>query len=403
VQIIKGGLFEMIYKENLNKKLFCLERSPTLSLTSLAKKLKKEGKDVVNFAAGEPDFDTPHFVKEAAKKAIENGFTKYTPTTGILDLKELIAQKLKEKNGLIYSPDNIILTTGAKFAIFLAMFSLINDSEEVILPSPYWVSYPQIAKIVGAKLKILPTKKEENFKITPHQLKKAISNKSKVLVLNYPTNPTGVTYTREELEAIWNSIRDTNIFIISDEIYEDIVFDGIQHISFASLKDASQRTVTINGFSKSFSMTGWRLGYMVGPKEVIEQASKIVDHTTSCPNSIAQKGAIAALKDTGEWHKRMKEEFQERRDLIYNELADCKYVDALKPQGTFYLFCDIRRTNLSSFEFSSKLLQNYLVAVIPSEGFGIQGFIRVSFSTSKENIKKGVARIREFVNSIASN
>lgn len=384
----------------LNRKLASVNSSPTLKLTSLAKKLKKEGKDVINFAAGEPDFDTPHFIKEAAKKALDEGYTKYTPSAGLIELRETIAQKLKEENNLNYSFDNIIVTSGAKYAVFLAIFSLVNSKEEVIIPSPYWVSYPEIVKLAGGKIKILSTEKKENFKINPDKLKNLLTSNTKVLILNYPANPTGVTYTEEEIRNLWDVIRGANLIVVSDEIYEKIIFDEMTHTSFASLEGAFERTLTINGFSKSFSMTGWRLGYIAGPKEIIGEIKKVIDHTTSCANAVTQKSAVAALKSGENWYREIRSVFQERRDLIYQELKACQNILPLKPSGTFYIFCDIQNTGLSAFEFSSRLLQEYLVAVIPSEGFGIDGYIRISFSTSKECIIEGVRRIREFLDHI---
>ncbi len=386
----------MDYKNVLNVRLLSINKSPTLRLTSLAKQLKAEGKDIVNFSAGEPDFDTPRFIKDAAKAALDKGITKYTPSTGLFELKEAIARKFNSENRISYSAENIIVTSGAKFAVFLAISSLVNDDEEVIIPSPYWVSYPEMVKLARGKIKILPTRKENNFKIIPADLKSAINKKSKILILNYPVNPTGITYTRDELEAIWKVIEESNIFVLSDEIYEKILFDDREHISFASLAGALQRTITINGFSKSHSMTGWRIGFMAGPREIIREVSRIVDNTTSCPNSLAQMAAIGALNNNKEWFEFIKNTFQERRDLIYNGLRECKKIVPLKPQGTFYQFCGISDTNLSSFEFSSRILNEQLVAIIPSEGFGIEKYLRISFAVSRENIEKGIARIKKF-------
>lgn len=390
----------MDYKNVLNEKLFSINRSPTLQFTSLAKQLKAEGKDVINFSAGEPDFDTPQFIKSAAKKALDNGITKYTPSTGFFELKEAIAKKLSIENRISCSAENIIVTAGAKFAVFLAILSLVNDGDEVIIPSPYWVSYPEMVKIARGKIRVLPAKKENNFKITSQDLKSVITNKSKLLILNYPANPTGITYTKDELEMIWRAIQGFDLFVLSDEIYEKIIFEDIEHVSFASLDGAGQRTITVNGFSKSYSMTGWRIGFMAGPREIIQEASKIVDNTTSCPNSFAQKAAIGALKNNKDWFKFIKSTFQERRDLIYNGIRGCKNIFPLKTQGTFYLFCDISNTNLSSVDFASRLLNEQLVSVIPSPGFGIEGYVRISFSTSRENIEKGIARIKKFVSNI---
>ena len=389
----------MVYTRDLNKKILRLRSSPTLKITSVVKRLKADGEDVIIFAAGEPDFDTPDFIKEAAIKALKDGFTKYTPSSGLIELKRALVQKLKDENNLDYFPENILVTAGAKYALFISLLSLIDSEEdEVIIPSPYWVSYPEMVTLAGGKVKILPTRKKDGFKITPQTLKESINLSSKVLILNYPSNPTGVTYTRDELVSFWEIIRKNSLVVLCDEIYEKLLFDGLSHTSFASLgEEAYQRTLTVNGFSKSFSMTGWRLGYVAGPEDVIKHISKIIDHTTSCPTSFAQKGALAALSEGGQWVGTIRDEFESRRDLICGELASCKGIEVIKPQGTFYVFCDITGTGMSSMDFASKLLEEHRVAVIPSDGFGIEGYVRMSFSTSRENIKKGVSRIRTFL------
>ncbi len=385
----------------LNRILRDVCSSTTLTLTSLAKRLKREGKDVVNFASGEPDFDTPSFIKEKAREALDRGFTKYTPSSGIPELKEAIVKKLKEENNLFYHPDQILITTGAKFAVFVAVLGLINPGDEVILFSPYWVSYPEMIKIARGKIKVFHTQ-ENGFKIDPDRLRDFITDSTKVIILNYPANPTGVTYTKEELEAIWKVIRGKGIYVISDEIYEKILFDGIKHVSFASLdEEALARTITINGFSKSFSMTGWRIGYLAGPKELIKEFKKIIDHTTSCPNSIAQYACLSAFSEEGKrWQEEVRQEFERRRELLYSKLKEIDKLTPLKPQGTFYLFCDIRETGISCMGFSSRLLEKYYVATIPSLGFGIEGFLRLSFSTDKESILKGVERIKSFISEL---
>lgn len=382
-----------------NPRLKEIKKSATLKITSLTKKLIREKKDVVNFAAGEPDFDTPSFVKEEAIEAIKEGFTKYTPSTGILELKEKIAEKLKKENKLEVKPENIIVTTGAKFAVFIGIFSLLEQEQEVVIPSPYWVSYPEMVKIAQGKVKFLPTRKENNFKIDLDDLEKAITSKTKLLILNYPNNPTGQTYSYEELRSIYEFLKDKNIFVLSDEIYEKLTYDQNSHTSFSSFPDALEFTLTVNGFSKAFSMTGWRIGYLVAKEKIIEEASKIVDHTTSCAVSISQKGALASL-DNQDWVEKIRGEFQERRDLIFEGLSHCEKIKSLKPQGTFYLFCEISETGLSSFDFCSQLLEKYLVSCIPGSPFGAEGFIRISFATSKDQIEKGIERIKEFLKEI---
>jgi aspartate aminotransferase len=383
----------------MNSRIVSLNQSSTLKITALTKQLRKEGKDVVNFAAGEPDFDTPSFIKEAAKNAIDQGFTKYTPSRGTVELREKIASKLKNENNINAGANNIIVTTGAKYAIYAAIFSLINEGDEVIIPSPYWVSYPEMVKLAGGVAKFLPIDKENNFKLKPQDLENAITEKTKILILNYPSNPTGVTYSKDELAKIYEIVKDKGIYVISDEIYEKLLYDGRKHFSFASFPGADDFTFTVNGFSKTYSMTGWRIGYLVGPDKLIGEISKMIDHTTSCVCSISQRGASAAL-DNSEWQETIKEEFQKRRDILWSGLSKTGKVIPLKSEGTFYMFCDISKTGLSSFDFSSRLLEKYLVSCIPASAFGAEGFLRLSFATSSESIEKGIDRISNFVKEI---
>lgn len=380
----------------INPQVSSLSKSATLKITALTKKLISEGKDVVNFAAGEPDFDTPLFIKEEAKAAIDKGLTKYTPSAGRVDLKEAIAAKLNQENKIQASASNIIVTSGAKYAIFTAMFTLLSPGDEVIIPSPYWVSYPEMAKLIAAKIVVLPTKRSNEFKVGPEELEKVITSKTKLLILNYPNNPTGVTYSRQELEEILAVVKKKKILVLSDEIYEVLTYDGREHTSFASLPEAFDSTITINGFSKTFSMTGWRIGYLVADQRIINEVSKIIDHTTSCASSISQSAALAALGNK-EWKAEIKNKFQERRDALWSGLSAFSELKPIKPQGTFYLFCDIRGSGLNSFDFATKLLENFLTSCIPADPFGQEGYIRCSFSTSLEQIAKGVQRIGEFL------
>ena len=382
-----------------NPRVSSLSKSTTLKITALTKQLIREGKDVVNFAAGEPDFGTPSFIKEGAKRAIDDEYTKYTPSIGLVELRDAIAAKLRQENKIPCENKNLIVTSGAKYAIFVTLLGLTDTTDEVIICSPYWVSYPQMVKLTGAKIKILPTTQKDNFKINIEALKNAITSKTKLLILNYPNNPTGITYTRRELEEINSVIKENNILVISDEIYEKLVYDDKKHISFASLEGASKYTITINGFSKAFSMTGWRLGYLAAEENIIKEISKIIDHTTSCACSVSQKAALTALTDQ-QWQKELKETFQKRRNLLYEELKSSSKIVPFKPEGTFYMFCDIRKSGLTSLDFSSQLLDKHLVSSIPADSFGAEGFIRLSFSTSLEQIKKGATRIKEFLNGI---
>lgn len=380
----------------INPRLVSLNQSSTLKITALTKKLRSEGKDVVNFAAGEPDFDTPLFVKEAAKRAIDEGFTKYTPSPGTLELREKIAEKLVKENNIPCKGKNIIVTPGAKYAVFTAIFSLLKEKEEVIIPSPYWLSYPEMVRLAGGKVKIVSAGARDNFKLKTENLKKAITAKTKILILNYPGNPTGVTYDYEELKEIYTAVKDKGIFVLSDEIYEKLIYDGRKHISFASLPDADRFTITINGFSKTYSMTGWRIGYLSAPEEIVNEASKMIDHTTSCTSSISQAAAKAALENK-DWPETIKKDFQERRDLLWTGLAEENKIIPVKSQGTFYMFCDIRNTGLTSMQFCSQLLEKHLVSLIPADAFGAEGFVRLSFATSSQSIEKGIDRIKTFI------
>lgn len=383
----------------INPQVSSLNKSATLKITALTKKLVKEGKDVVNFAGGEPDFDTPLFIKEKAKAAIDQGLTKYTPSTGRLELKEAIAAKLNRKNGIKVSAANVIVTAGAKYSIFVALFSLLSPGDEVIIPSPYWVSYPEMVKLTLSKAVILPTRRANDFKIDPQELKKIITSKTKLLILNYPNNPTGVTYSRGELEAILKVVKDKNVFVLSDEIYEVLTYDGREHVSFASLPGAFESTVTVNGFSKTFAMTGWRIGYLAANQKIIDAAARIIDHTTSCASSISQSAALAAL-DNEAWLEEIRSRFQDRRDFIWKRLLDFPELKPVKPQGTFYLFCDIHGSGLGSYDFANRLLEEFLVSAIPADSFGQAGYLRFSFSTSRDQIDKGVRRVGDFLSSL---
>ncbi|MCF7873276.1 MAG: pyridoxal phosphate-dependent aminotransferase [Candidatus Omnitrophica bacterium] len=381
---------------SINPQVLSLTKSATLKITALTKQIKKQGKDVVNFAAGEPDFDTPDFIKTAAKEAIDQGFTKYTPSSGDNRLKEAIANKLKVNNGICLDKENVIVTSGAKYALFIALLSLLSVDDQVLIPSPYWVSYPEMAKLTLGKAKFIDLAEENNFKLTPELLNNSITKKTKVLIFNYPSNPTGVTYSKKELIDISKVIKDANIYVVSDEIYETLVYDKKSHISFASLDSMQDKTLTVGGFSKSFAMTGWRVGYLAANKDLVKEISKIVGHTTSCPCSISQAAALAALGDN-KWQSQVGLKFEARRDLLYQGLSNTPKVKPFKSEGTFYMFCDIRETGLSSFEFCSRLLEEELVSCIPASSFGKEGFIRISFSTSLKQIKKGIDRINNFI------
>ncbi len=385
----------------LAERLKKVNPSSTLGITSKAKKLKAEGVDVVSLAAGEPDFDTPDFIKDAAIEAIKSGFTKYTPTTGILELKNAICEKFKKDNYLEYNPNQIVVSCGAKHSIFNTLFVLINKTDEVLIPSPYWVSYPEMVWLCEGTPRFIPTLPQDKFKVKINEIEKYISAKTKVLILNSPSNPTGCVYTKDELKEIAKICVAKKIFVISDEIYEKIIFDPAKHISIASSsKEIFDLTITINGLSKSHSMTGWRIGYLAGPADIIENISKFQDHSTSNPASISQKAALAALKAGDDFSKSMACEFQKRRDYCYSRLKAIKKINPVFPEGAFYIFSDISKTKLDSLTFAERLLDQALVAVIPGDSFGRNDFIRISFATNLEQLKKGMDRIEEWVNKL---
>lgn len=387
-----------------------IKPSPTLAVDSKAKELKAKGFDVVNFGVGEPDFDTPEHIKEAAIKAIKDGFTKYTPVGGIDELKEAIVEKLEKENGLKYGKENILVSCGAKHSLYNIAQALFGPGDEVIIPAPYWVSYPDQVLINDAQPVIVETYEEDNFTIRPELLKEKITKKTKALILNSPSNPTGFIYDRKTLERIAEIALQHNIYIISDEIYEKLIYDGESHISIASLGDEiKEKTIVVNGLSKSHAMTGWRIGYAAGPVEIIKTMTKIQSQSTSNPTSIAQKAAVAALKGPQDSVEGMRQEFEKRRNYLVNELNNINGISCRMPKGAFYAFPNISKVlgkkndgkNIeNSMELSIYLLEKALVALVPGSAFGAEGFIRISYATSMENLKKGIERIKEAVDDL---
>ena len=382
----------------ISPKAKAIAPSPTLSLAAKVKELRKKGIRIISFTAGEPDFDTPSPIKEAAKKALDEGFTKYTPTTGIEELKERITKKLKEENGLDYDKKEIIVSPGAKFVIFNALYALLDEGDEVLLPSPYWVSYPEQIRMVGGKPVILETKEENGFKIQIEELERAKTNRTRVLILNSPSNPTGAVYEKDELSQIAKWCIENDVFVISDEIYEKLVYDT-EHISIATFPGMKERTLVVNGMSKTYSMTGWRIGYGAGPKELIEAMGRIQDHTTSNPTSFAQIGALKAL-DVVEEVKEMISAFKRRREILLEEISKIPNVSCIPPKGAFYAFPNVsyymeKMGASSTEELASYLLEKAGVAVVPGEGFGARGYVRLSFAVSEEDIKEGLAKIKD--------
>lgn len=372
--------------------------SSTLAITSKAKKLKAEGRDIINLSAGEPDFDTPQFIKDAAIKAISSGFTKYTPTTGTPELKKLISDKFKRDNSLEYAPSQIVVSCGAKHTIFNVIMALVNPGDEVIIPLPYWVSYPEMVNLCGGVPRFVKTLPENNFKITPKNLLASIVPQTKLLILNSPSNPCGCVYSSDELKEIAGICVDKKIMVISDEIYEKIIFDNARHTSIASFgPQIYDQTITVNGLSKSYSMTGWRIGYLGAPADVAEAVSRIQDHSTSNPNSIAQKAAEAALSGPGNFVADLCKQFQERRDYCIGRIKKMKKIDCVTPQGAFYIFCDISRTGLTSSVCAGRLLEEAEVSLIPGDGFGMDQYIRMSFANSLEQLARAMDRLESWL------
>lgn len=383
------------------ERLAKINPSSTLAITAKANRMKAEGKDVVSFAAGEPDFDTPEPIKSAAISAINSGFTKYTPTTGTQELKAAIADKFKRDNNLVYAPNQIIVSCGAKHSIFNTLFVLVEEGDEVIIPSPYWVSYPEMVNLCQATPKFIKTSPANDFKMTAKDLEKYISPKTKVLILNSPSNPTGCVYNEDELRAIADICVRNKIFVISDEIYEKIIYDNIKTVSIASFnKDIYELTITVNGLSKSHSMTGWRIGYIGAPADISAAISKFQDHSTSNPVSISQKAAVAALAMPDTASQAMTQEFQRRRDYIVKRISGMKKISCVIPRGAFYVFCDISKTGLDSMALANRLLDEQMMAVIPGSAFGNDECVRLSFATGLKQIEKGMDRLELWLNKL---
>jgi len=365
--------------------------SPTLAITAKANKMKAEGINVISFGAGEPDFDTPVFIKDAAKIALDKGFTKYTPTSGIIELKKAICEKFKKDNTLEYSTEETLVSCGAKHSIFNIILTLCDEDDEVIIPSPYWVSYPEMVKVAGAKPVIIKTHQNFNFKITLHQLKEAISSKTKIFILNSPSNPTGMVYNESELKSLAKVIVDSGIYCISDEIYEKMIYDT-KHISIASLgEEIKKLTLVVNGVSKSYSMTGWRIGYAAGPKEIIQAMSNLQDHSTSNPTSIAQHATVEALKGSQQELQKMVSEFEKRREYMVDTVNSINGISTIRPDGAFYCWINVSRLIGKNFDdktikdsliLTDLLLTESKVAVVPGVVFGDDDFIRLSYVKS---------------------
>jgi len=388
-------------KLTLSDRMQTLSPSLTIAISTLARELKAEGKDVLSFSAGEPDFGTPKRIRDEAIKAINEGFTQYTAVPGIPELLEAVATKLKRDNQLTYAPSDIIVSNGAKHSLFNLFQAVINPGDEVIIPAPYWVTYPELVKYASGTPVIIETNDISKFKITPEQLKAAITPKTKMLVLTSPSNPTGSVYTKEELEALAEVLKDTDILVASDEMYEKLVYD-VDFVATASIsEDMYERTVTINGLSKSVAMTGWRFGYLASPnKSLIAAMNKLQSQSTSNINSITQKAAIPALLgEVDEEIEQMRQAFEKRAQEAVKLFNEIDGLSVIQPQGAFYLFVNIKDVAESSITFCEQLLKETGVAVVPGVGFGSEGYFRFSFATDITTIREGIRRIEKFVKS----
>jgi aspartate aminotransferase len=374
-----------------------LSPSLTLSIDSKAKAMKAEGIDVCGFGAGEPDFDTPEHIKQAAIAALEGGFTKYTPSAGLPELRQAISEKLEADNQLTYRPSQVVVSSGAKHSCYNAILATCQPGDEVLIPSPYWVSYPDMVRLAGAEPVIVQTSERNGWKMRASDFENAMTPRTKMVILNSPGNPTGSVYTREELEGIVEVAAEEDIYILSDEIYEKLVYDDTKHVSIASIsKEAYDLTITVNGFSKAYAMTGWRLGYLAAPEAVAKAVDNIQSHSTSHPCSFAQKGAYAALKGDQQALADMRDEFAMRRDYMFDRITKIPNITAVKPQGAFYILVNVSQLGLSSQNFADRLLSKANVAVVPGAAFGDDRTVRLSYATSIDIIKKGLDRFQDF-------
>ena len=384
-----------------------IKPSPTIAVTSKAREMRAAGRDVIGLGAGEPDFDTPDNIKEAAIQAIKNGETKYTAVDGTPKLKKAIKDKFLRENDLLYDLDQISVGTGGKQVLYNVFMATLNPGDEVIIPAPYWVSYPDMVLLAGGKPKIVKCSEKNEFKITPIELKKAINKKTKWLIINSPSNPTGSCYTKKEIEELSKIlIKNKKVYILSDDIYEHITYEGFKFFTTAQIKALKDRTLTMNGVSKSYSMTGWRIGYGAGPKDIIKAVAKIQSQSTTNPSSISQAAAVEALNGTQDFIKIRADSFKERRDYVVETLNSIKGLSCLKPNGAFYVFPNCKKllgkkTKLKTDkEFVEKLLEKAEVAVVQGSAFGLDGYFRISYATSLDNLKKALGRIKSFCESL---
>ncbi|MBQ4531164.1 MAG: pyridoxal phosphate-dependent aminotransferase [Lachnospiraceae bacterium] len=394
----------------LSKKAMAVKPSSTLAITAKAKEMKANGVDVVGFGAGEPDFNTPDNINEAAIRAINEGFTKYTPASGIMELKEAICEKFKRFNGISYEPGQIVISNGGKHCLTNIFEAILNPGDEVIIPAPYWLSYPEIVKLADGVPVFIRGEKKDGYKVSAEQIKAAITPNTKALVLNTPSNPTGMIYTREELEAIAKVVVEADIYVIADEMYENLLYNGAEHVSIASLgEEIYKRTITCSGVAKGYAMTGWRIGYIGASAEVAKVMGSLQSHQTSNPNSIAQKAALEAISGPQDTVEAMRQEFDKRRKYMYERFCKMPHVSTLEPQGAFYVFVDVTEACEKEYKgekigtaakLADILINDYSVAVVPCADFGFDDHIRLSYATSLEQIEKGLDRIETFLKTL---
>lgn len=387
----------------LAKRVQTLTPSSTLAITAKANELKSQGHDVIGLGAGEPDFNTPEHILDAAKNAMDKGHTKYTPSGGIKELKQAIVEKFKNDQGLTYDPDQVIVTTGAKHALYTLFQVLLNEGDEVIVPAPYWVSYPEQIKLAGGNPVIVSAQEDNHFKLTPEQLEQSITDRTKAVIINSPSNPTGMVYSKEELIALGEVCNRKDIMIVSDEIYETLIYGGVSHTSIAQLsEELKERTVIINGVSKSHAMTGWRIGYAAGSKKVIKAMTNLASHSTSNPTTVAQYAALAAYTSSQEEVMTMKEAFSQRLEKLYEWVTAIPGITCVKPQGAFYLFPNVTEAvKLTGFhsvdDWVKGILEEEKVALVPGSGFGADQNVRLSYATSLDQLEEAAKRIHRFV------
>lgn len=391
----------------LSNRIQLIKPSPTLTISNKAAEMKKAGLDVVNFGVGEPDFNTPEYIKQAAHKAIDDNFTRYTANAGIIELRQAICAKLERDNGLKYEPKQILVSPGAKSSILDILMALCDAHDQVIIPVPYWVSYPYQVKLAEAEPVYLTTFQEDGFRIKAEALENCIKENptAKVLILNSPSNPTGTVYTKKELEEIAEVCLKHKIVVISDEIYERLVYEDSKHYSIAAVsQEMQEHTVIVNGVSKAYAMTGWRLGYAAGPANIISYAGRVQEHATSCVNSITQKACVVALNEEDDSIEAMRQEFDKRRNFLYTELVKNPHLSCFKPEGAFYIFPNIswyiKNNNLgisNTDDFCATLLEKHHVALVSGSAFGIEGFVRFSYANSMENLTKGAERFAAYL------